>query len=153
MESFGIAVTITRPDSSGNYTVTPPEGYEDSNTSTEFGCTTDYGGIKKTFYFKEATNYIYLSSDIRFSGVVGLNVYLFFTNNQYLGNDELSVTVEITATNPNSFIDSVFFTVSKNSISPLNLKIDRVLERRYNSEIKECDPMSGDNYQVIIKLS
>ena len=44
---------IIGPDSNGNYTVTPPEGYEDSNTSTEFGCTTDYGGIKKTFYFKK----------------------------------------------------------------------------------------------------
>ena len=59
MGSFGVAPVITGPDSSGNYTVTPPEGYEDSNTQTEFGCTTDYGGIKKTFYFKkkEGTGY------------------------------------------------------------------------------------------------
>lgn len=53
MGSFGVAVDITGPDSSGNYTVNPPEGYEDSSDTTEFGCTTDYGGIKKTFYFKE----------------------------------------------------------------------------------------------------
>ena len=55
MGSFGVAAFITGPDSSGNYTVTPPEGYEDSNTPTEFGCTTDYGGIKKTFYFTYTT--------------------------------------------------------------------------------------------------
>ena len=153
MGSFGIVVTITGPDSSGNYTVTPPEGYEDSNTSTEFGCTTNYGGIKKIFYFKEAKNYIYLSSDIQFSGV-GLKVYLSFTNNEYLGNDRLSVTVEIKTTNPTTLIDSVFFTVSKNSISPLNRTIDigGETDRRYNSEIKRCNPMSGDNYQVIIPL-
>ena len=151
MGSFGVAVDITGPDSSGNYTVTPPKGYEDSNTPTEFGCTTDYGGIKKTFYFKEATNYIYLSSDIQFSGV-GLKVYLSFTTNEYLGNDRLSVTVEITTTNPTTLIDSVFFTVSKNSISPLSLTIDigGEIGRRYNSKIKRCNPMSGDNYQVII---
>ena len=53
MGSFGVAPVITGPDSSGNYTVTPPEGYEDSNTPTEFGCTTDYSGVKKTFYFKK----------------------------------------------------------------------------------------------------
>ena len=53
MGSFGVAPVITGPDSNGNYTVTPPEGYEDSNTQTEFGCTTDYGGVKKTFYFKK----------------------------------------------------------------------------------------------------
>ena len=102
-----VPVVITGPDSSGNYTVTPPEGYEDSNTPTEFYCTTIYGGVRKTFYFKEATNYIYLSSDITFSGV-GLKVYLYFENNEYLGNDRLSVNVEITTTNPLALIDSVF---------------------------------------------
>ena len=151
MDSVGVTVTITGPDSSGNYTVTPQSGFEDSNTPTKFYCTTNYGGIEKTFYFKEAKNYIYLSSDIQFSGV-GLKVYLSFTNNEYLGNDRLSVTVEITTTNPTTLIDSVFFTVSKNSISPLNRTIDIGGEtgRRYNSEIKRCNPMSGDNYQVII---
>lgn len=53
MGSFGVAVDITGPDSNGNYTVNPPAGYEDSNTPTEFGCTTYYGGINKTFYFKK----------------------------------------------------------------------------------------------------
>lgn len=53
MGSFGVSAIITGPDSNGNYTVTPPEGYEDSNTQTEFGCTTDYAGVKKTFYFKK----------------------------------------------------------------------------------------------------
>ena len=58
MGSFGVSAIITGPDSNGNYTVTPPEGYEDSNTQTEFGCTTDYGGVKKTFYFKENASII-----------------------------------------------------------------------------------------------
>ena len=149
--SSGIVGAIATPDSYGNYTVTPPNGFEDSNTQTGFHCYTMYSGVRKTFYFKEAKNYIYLSSDIQFSGV-GLKVYLSFTNNEYLGNDRLSVTVEITTTNPTTLIDSVFFTVSKNSISPLNRTIDIGGEtgRRYNSEIKRCNPMSGDNYQVII---
>lgn len=151
MESDGVAVTITGPDSRGNYTVTPPSGYEDSNTPTEFYCTTIYGGIKKTFYFKEIIHYIYLSSGIKFSGV-GLNVYLYFTNNEYLGNDKLSVRVEITANNPLVLIDSVFFTVGKDSKSPLKLVIEvgSQQERRYKAEIKDCRPMSGDNYQVSI---
>jgi hypothetical protein len=112
MGSFGVSVIITGPDSSGNYTVTPPEGYEDSNTQTEFGCTTDYGGIKKTFYFKEATNYISLSSNIKFSST-GINVYLYFRNNKYLGNDTLFVGVEITTSNPLTLIDSVFLQLVK----------------------------------------
>ena len=151
MESVGVSVTITGPDSRGNYTVTPPSGYKDSNTPTEFYCTTIYGGVKKTFYFKEATNYIYLSSDIEFTGV-GLKVYLYFENNEYLGNDRLSVNVEITTSNPMAFIDSVFFTVGKDSKSPLNRTIDigGDIGRRYNAEIQSCRPMSGDNYQVII---
>ena len=151
--SLDVLGTITTPDSRGNYTVTPAQGYEDSNTQTEFYCYTMYGGVRKTFYFKEATNYIYLSSDIQFSGV-GLKVYLYFTNNEYLGNDRLSVTVEITTINPSTLIDSVFFTVSKNSISPLKRTIDIGGEtgRRYNSEIKRCNPMYGDNYKVIITL-
>lgn len=112
MESVGVSVTITGPDSSGNYTVTPPSGYEDSNTPTELYCYTMYGGVKKTFYFKEIIHYIYLSSGIEFSGI-GLNVYLYFTNNEYLGNDKLSVRVEITVNNPFTLIDSVFLQLVK----------------------------------------
>ena len=57
--SFGLPVIITGPDSNGNYTVTPRESrYVDSNTPTELSCTTIYGGIEKTFYFKEIDNTI-----------------------------------------------------------------------------------------------
>ena len=50
--SLGVLGTITTPDSRGNYTVTPANEYEDSNTQTEFYCYTMYGGVRKTFYFK-----------------------------------------------------------------------------------------------------
>ena len=51
--SLGVLGTITTPDSRGNYTVTPAPEYEDSNTQTELYCFTMYGGVRKTFYFKE----------------------------------------------------------------------------------------------------
>ena len=51
--SSGILGNITSPDSNGNYTVTPHKEFEDSNTQTEFYCYTMYGGVRKTFYFKE----------------------------------------------------------------------------------------------------
>lgn len=51
--SMGIAGTVSTPDSNGNYTVTPNQKYEDSDTITEYYCFTVYGGIKKTFYFKK----------------------------------------------------------------------------------------------------
>lgn len=51
--SMGLVGTITTPDSNGNYTVTPPNNFEDSNTKTEFYCYTMYGSVRKTFYFKE----------------------------------------------------------------------------------------------------
>ena len=99
MGSFGVAPVITGPDSSGNYTVTPPEGYEDSNTQTEFGCTTDYGGIKKTFYFKkkEGTGYdlycrvLYINDDItnynpnysKFGDKFGININTYASKITY----------------------------------------------------------------------
>lgn len=45
--------TITTPDSNGNYTVTPEQSFEDSSDTTEYSCFTEYGGVKKTFYFKK----------------------------------------------------------------------------------------------------
>lgn len=159
MDSFGIVVIITGPDSIGNYNVLPPKEYEDSNTQTEFGCTIDYAGIKKTFYFKKAINYIYLSCQMELAddGVngVGFMVNLYFTNNEYLGNDRLSVLVEIIATDPYTFIDSVYFSVNKNSRSPLKQPVNHIggqTGRPYNTKIKKCNPMSGDNYKVIIQL-
>lgn len=51
--SLDVLGKITTPDSRGNYTVTPATEFEDSNTQTEFYCYTIYGGVRKTFYFKE----------------------------------------------------------------------------------------------------
>lgn len=51
--SVVILGTITTPDSNGNYTVTPEKSFEDSSDTTTYSCYTEYGGVKKTFYFKE----------------------------------------------------------------------------------------------------
>ena len=53
--SMGIVGTITTPDSNGNYTVTPEQSFEDSSDATTYSCFTEYGGVKKTFYFKKNT--------------------------------------------------------------------------------------------------
>ena len=55
--STGIVGTITTPDSNGNYTVTPEQSFEDSSDTTSYSCFTEYGGIKKTFYFKKKDKY------------------------------------------------------------------------------------------------
>lgn len=95
------------------------------------------------------THAIHLSCDLSFSSV-GINILLRFNNNQYLGNDTLSVFVEVTSIRPAALIDSIIFRVSKNSISPLKgiIEIKEDPMRRYKAEIKRCNPMSGDNYQV-----
>lgn len=51
--SMGIVGTITTPDSNGNYTVTPEQSFEDSSDTTTYSCFTEYGGVRKTFYFKK----------------------------------------------------------------------------------------------------
>lgn len=51
--TMGIVGTITTPDSNGNYTVTPEQSFEDSSDTTTYSCFTEYGGVKKTFYFKK----------------------------------------------------------------------------------------------------
>ena len=145
------------PDSNGNYTITY-NGYDDGTSDNyDCYCKTIYGpdwrnnkGEINTFYFKKKIQIISLSSNIQFSGV-GMNVYLYFSNNEYLGNDTLTVSVKVTCTNPQEYIDLLVFIVSKNSKSPLKEIIERKNDpmRRYRAEIKSCSPMSGDNYQVI----
>ena len=51
--TMGLVGTITTPDSNGNYTVTPEQSFEDSSDTTTYSCFTEYGGVKKTFYFKK----------------------------------------------------------------------------------------------------
>lgn len=113
MDSVGVSVIITGPDTFGNYTVTPPSGYEDSNTPTKFYCTTIYGGVRKTFYFKESIKEIIISTGVGLFTSNGIKIFLSFNNNEYLGNDKLHVFVDITANNPLSFIDSVFLQLIK----------------------------------------
>ena len=153
IESFSLPVIITGPDSYGNYTVTPREGrYEDSNTPTELSCTTIYGGISKTFYFKESIKEIWLHAGIGALTNTGLLVFLQFSNNEYLGNDKLMIRVKITVNNPTTLIDHVFFTVDKNSQPSLTTKISLKPDytRTYSAEIVSCYPMSGSNYRVTI---
>lgn len=104
---------------------------------------------KKWTWDIQTTHVINLSCDLSFSSV-GINILLRFNNNQYLGNDTLSVFVEVTSISPVALIDSIIFRVSKNSISPLKriIEIKEDPMRRYKAEIKRCNPMSGDNYQV-----
>ena len=149
--SMDIVGKVTTPDSNGNYTVTPPSGYEDSNTPTEFYCHTMYGGVRKTFYFKNKIHVINLSCDIHLSGGGGsIKILLRFDDNKYLGNDKLFVEVTVSTISPNTTIDSGFFTVTKNSISPLSYSIDLGAEvgKKYVAKIIKCNPTSGDGYIV-----
>ena len=149
--TMGVVGTITTPDSNGNYTVTPANGFEDSNTQTGFYCYTMYGGVRKTFYFKESIREIWLHTGIGSLTNTGLIVFLQFSNNEYLGNDKLMVRVKVTVNNPTTLIDHVFFTVDKNSqpsSTKISLKPD--YSRIYSAEIVSCYPMEGKNYRVII---
>ena len=150
--SGGIVGNITTPDSNGNYTVTPAPEYEDSNTPTKFYCTTIYGGVRKTFYFKESIKEIVITTGVGFFTNNGIKIFLTFNNNEYLGNDKLHVMVEVTANNPLALIDSVFFTIDKNSRGTLDKEI--YLKPNYNrvyyAKITSCRPMGGKNYRVLI---
>ena len=150
--SGGIVGNITTPDSNGNYTVTPAPEYEDSNTPTGLYCYTIYGGVRKTFYFKESIKEIVINTGIGLFIDNGIKIFLDFNNNEYLGNDKLNVEVEVTANNPISFIDSVFFTIDKNSRGTLEKEIylKPNYNRVYSAKITSCLPMEGKNYRVLI---
>lgn len=152
MDSVGVSVIITGPDTFGNYTVTPPSGYEDSNTPTGLYCYTIYGGVRKTFYFKESIKEIVIHTGVGIFIDNGIKIFLTFNNNEYLGNDKLHVAVEVTANNPLSFIDSVFFTIDKNSRGTLEKEIylKPNYNRVYSAKITSCRPMEGKNYRVSI---
>ena len=152
MDSVGVSAIITGPDDFGNYTVTPPSGYEDSNTPTKFYCTTIYGGVRKTFYFKESIKKIVISTGVSFLIDNGIKIFLSFNNNEYLGNDKLRVRVEVTANNPLALIDFCFFIIDKNSREPLEKEIylKPNHNRVYSAEITSCRPMEGKNYRVSI---
>lgn len=81
----------------------------------------------------------------------GIVIVLIFNGNEYLGNDILHVEVAITTKIPYTFIDSVFFTVTKNSKSPLKYTCDHVAEvgKQYEAKITRYNPASGDGYTVI----
>ena len=74
--TLGVLGTITTPDSNGNYTVTPEKSFEDSSDTTTYSCFTEYGGVKKTFYFKKKNSNIVIR--VRVS-VIGYNYNGFIT--------------------------------------------------------------------------
>lgn len=156
----GVLGTITTPDSNGNYTVTPANYFEDSNTPTQFYCYTMYGGVRKTFYFKESPiesiKEIYLQSGIGAREGSLLLIYLAFGNNEYLGNDKLIVNVQITSDGKPIGIrdfDDVTFTIAKNSTPSLYKKIFSLNPKYKNLQAKtiSCYPMGGRNYRVTIR--
>ena len=51
----GVVVTITTPDSNGNYTVTLGGNFTDSDTPTSYYCFTKYNNAINYFYFKHST--------------------------------------------------------------------------------------------------
>ena len=75
--SLGILGTITTPDSNGNYTVTPEKSFEDSSDTTTYSCFTEYGGVKKTFYFKKKNIDIVIRVHIKVYGY-NYNGYVAF---------------------------------------------------------------------------
>ena len=153
--SMGIVGTITTPDSNGNYTVTPANGFEDSNTQTGFHCYTMYGGVSKTFYFKESIKEIYLQSGIGTREGYLLIIYLAFGNNEYLGNDKLTVNVQITSNGMPIGIpafDNATFTIDKNSTPSLTKILSLNPEyKNLRAKIISCSPMGGRNYRVTIR--
>ena len=150
--SSGIVGTITTPDSYGNYTVTPPNGFEDSNTQTGFHCYTMYGGVRKTFYFKESIKEIFLSAGVGHQEAGLIVVYLAFENNEYLGNDTLTVKVRLkTIYNQAVSIDPITFTIDKNSTPSLVKRLYITINDPCTAETISCSPMGGRNYRVKIR--
>ena len=109
---------------------------------------------KKWTWDIQTTNVINLSCSLNLTGSgVGITILLTFNNTECLGNDKLSVEVTITTILPYTFINSAFFTVTKNSKSPLRCTTDHAAQvgNRYKAEITHCNPTSGDGYIVNIK--
>lgn len=97
------------------------------------------------------THAIYLSCRLELYSSGVLIILLSFNSNEYLGNDTLAVSLDVTSINPTEYIYHTVFLVSKKSKSPLKqtTEIKNDPKRSYKVEITGCNPMSGDNYQVI----
>lgn len=81
--TMGLVGTITTPDSNGNYTVTPEQSFEDSSDTTTYSCFTEYGGVKKTFYFKKKNSTVNAK----------ITLYLFVRNSVNPGKIEFGCNV------------------------------------------------------------
>ena len=138
--STGVAGTITTPDSRGNYTVTPEQHFEDSSDTTTYSCFTEYGGVKKTFYFKEKDTTITIKINI---GVIGENsdgniVFkcTISSNNNNIMNDILrnnSIILSYTVVNTDGIVGTYRTRVTSN-MSLLNPGIRYVFGKMYYVE-------------------
>ena len=138
--SFGILGTITTPDSHGNYTVTPANNFEDSNTKTEFYCYTMYGGVRKTFYFKEKDTPITIKIHIGVTGEnSGGNIVFKCTissNNDNIMNDVLrnnSIILSYSVVNTNGPV-GIYRTRVTSGMTLLNPGIRYVFGKMYYVE-------------------
>ena len=148
--SSGIIDNITTPDSSGNYTVTPANNFEDSNTKTEFYCYTMYGGVIKTFYFKEKDTPITIKIHI---GVIGENsggniVFkcIISSDNNNIMNDVLtnnSIILSYSVVNTNGPVGK-YSTRVTSGMTLLNPGIRYVFDKMYYVEGgASTNPSSG----------
>lgn len=99
----------------------------------------------------QTTYAIYLSCRLELYSSGVCIILLSFNSNEYLGNDTLAVSLNVTSINPTESIYFTTFFVNKYSKSPLKqiTEIKNDPTRSYKVEITGCNPMSGDNYQVI----
>ena len=156
----GAIGSISTPDSNGNYTVTPPYGFGDSSGVTQYSCFTEYGGVRKTFYFTYTTIRItvyYKVIGYNYNGHVAFDC-IISGGNEYDTSPNKEIINDILK---NSSIYLLWKAVTNNgpfgnyttritSVGPLILEtganyVDGTkyyMSARYD-EYKSCDPSSG----------
>ena len=155
--SSGVVGTITTPDSRGNYTVTPANGFEDSNTQTGFYCYTMYGGVRKTFYFKEKDTTITIRVEYKvygynYNGCVAFNCSVLgniygtpvndATVNNILKNNSIYLSWEV-VTNNGPFGNYKTRITSVGSLILNTWSYYDNSKQYYISERAYCNPSSG----------
>ena len=118
--------TVTGPDSSGNYTVNAPSGYI-KGTSSDYSitCTTIYGGVSKTFYFKQSITYkgtiTITAGSAHVTGggkklSIGYTISVSGSDGNSGGNDpRVTFSIEATNSNGGSWISNVETTTTSHS--------------------------------------
>ena len=159
--SLGILGTITTPDSNGNYTVTPEQTFEDSSVTTTYSCFTEYGGVKKTFYFKKKNSNIVIRVSISVIGYsyggfiafdcsVSGEVNGFHTNTaDEIANNILrsnSISLSWKAVTPAGPLGSYTTSITSTGSLTLNTGVNYVNGTQYYIDMANppyCSPSSG----------